>query len=92
MAKTLSYNPCQRFKNAPPKAYVRTLRDLKASLDRMEERAVAAEKRAEAAEKNAAREAEARANAEKRIEELTKTIDSLLDASKLLPHEHGSQR
>lgn len=56
-------------------------RDLKASLDRMEERAVAAEDRAKAAEKRAEMEADARARAEKQIEELTRTIESIMDTS-----------
>lgn len=56
-------------------------RDLKASLDRMEERAVVAEKRADIAERRAAMAEEAQSKAEKKIEDLTKTIESLMDSS-----------
>lgn len=59
-------------------------RDLKSSLARMEERAVAAERRADAEAKRAAMESEAREKAEKRIEELLGTIDSLMDGSTML--------
>lgn len=56
-------------------------RDLKASLDRMEERAAVAEKRADIAERRAAMAEEAQSKAEKKIEDLTKTIESLMDSS-----------
>lgn len=51
-------------------------KDLKSSLARMEERAVAAEKRADM-------EAKARAKAEKQVAELMKVIDSFVDGSAL---------
>ena len=56
-------------------------KDLKASLDRMEERAIAAERKAEAAEKRACMEAAAKDKAEKQVEELNRTIESLMDSS-----------
>ena len=59
----------------------RNHRNLKSSLDRMEERAMVAENRAKAAEKRTEMEAVARAKAEKQIEELTRTIESLMDTS-----------
>ncbi len=56
-------------------------KDLKSGFDRMEERAIAAERRADAEAKRATMEAEARIKAEKRTEELLETIDSLMDGS-----------
>ena len=52
-------------------------RDLKSSLDRMEERAVAAEKRTEMSEKRTKEESAARARAEKKVEKLLQTIESI---------------
>lgn len=52
-------------------------RDLKSSLARMEERAIAAERRADAEAKIATMESEARVKAEKRLAELMKILESM---------------
>ncbi len=53
-------------------------KDLKSGFDRMEERAIAAERRADAEAKRATMESEAREKAEKKVAELMKVLENKL--------------